>query len=526
MVYLLQHLLINSAKKFPDKDAVIFEGEKITYKDLDEVTNKLAAVLKSNGIKGGDRIGIYVNKSIPSVICILGILKAGGVYVPLDPNAPAARLAYIIQNCGIRCLLTSTKKAETLSHMFPERNPLEVIVLTDDITVPKASVSAKIVPWKDVIGYEHILSHDNSTIETDLAYILYTSGSTGLPKGVMISHLNSLTFVNWAYKTFGVHAEDRLSNHAPLHFDLSILDIFVAFKAGATLVIVPEIISMFPFRLSDWIEENQITIWYSVPSILSMLVLQGELHRYQFKNLRTILFAGEVFPVKYLRELMAMIPHTEYYNLYGPTETNVITYYKVKKIAPDQIKPIPIGKACANMGIFALMEDGELVSKLGQEGELFARGSCVAQGYWGDVEKTRKLFVINSKQPHYEERLYKTGDIVTLDEEGNYIYLGRRDHMIKSRGYRIELGEIETALYSHPDVKEAAAVAIPDEVIGNRIKAFVVSNNKNGTHSKELIKFCSDKIPHYMVPETIEFLKTLPKTSTGKVDKPSLVSRK
>jgi acyl-coenzyme A synthetase/AMP-(fatty) acid ligase len=341
----------------------------------------------------------------------------------------------------------------------------------------------------------------------------------------MISHLNSLTFVNWAFKTFNVTTEDRLSNHAPLHFDLSIFDIFVTFKAGATLFLVPDIISSFPIPLADWIKNNEISIWYSVPSILSMMVLNGELHRYQFSKLRAILFAGEVFPVKYLRELMDMIPHAEYYNLYGPTETNVITYYKVEKIPFDQIKPIPIGKPCANMEVFALMEDGKLVAQPGQEGELYARGSCVAQGYWGDIEKTNNSFVINHTQSHFWERMYKTGDIVTLDEEGNYIYLGRSDHMIKSRGYRIELGEIEVALYSHQEIKEAAVVAIPDDLIGNRIKAFVVLNNKKQVSAMELQRFCSDRIPKYMLPEIIEFRESLPKTSTGKIDKPTLVTQ-
>ncbi len=525
MIYLLQHLLLHSAVQHPKKDAVVCGDDKLTYRELDENTNKLAAVLRENGVKQGDRVGIYLNKSIASVVSIHGILKAGAVYVPLDPGAPPSRLAYIIENCGIQCLLTSTQKAPELTRAFAGGNPLQVVVLTDSPTELPELTAAKTIPWSSVIERKEASPGETSTIETDLAYILYTSGSTGVPKGVMISHLNSLTFVNWAHDTFRVHSEDRLSNHAPLHFDLSIFDIFVAFKAGATLVLVPDGLSTFPIRLADWIDKNRISIWYSVPSILSMLVLRGKLERYRYPSLRALLFAGEVFPVKYLRQLMALIPDTDFYNLYGPTETNVITYYKVPKIPPEQIKPIPIGRACANMEVFALSENGQLVTEPGQEGDLFARGSCVAKGYWGDAEKTDRCFVRNHTQPHFQDTMYKTGDLVSLDEEGNYTYVGRRDHMIKSRGYRIELGEIEAVLHSHPEVKEAAAVAIPDDMVGNRIKAFVVLDKTNAANSTDLQRFCSQRIPGYMVPELIEFRDSLPKTSTGKIDRPTLAEK-
>jgi amino acid adenylation domain-containing protein len=525
MIYLLQHLLINSAKRYPDKDAVVCSDERITYRGLDEVTNKLAVVLNGNGVKRGDRVGIYINKSIPSIISIHGILKAGATYVPLDPNAPPSRLAYIIQNCGIKCLLTSSKKIEKLYQMFPEENPLEVMVLTDDLANQKGKFSGKLIQWKEVLFYDESSLREIPTIETDLAYILYTSGSTGVPKGVMISHLNALTFVNWAYEAFSVNSEDRLSNHAPLHFDLSIFDIFVAFKAGATLGLVPEGISIFPIKMAEWIERNRISVWYSVPSALTMMVLQGKLDRYKFSNLHTIIFAGEVFPVKYLRQLMASITHAKYYNIYGPTETNVITCYQVPKIPPDQIKPVPIGRACANMEVFALTDDGKLVTRPSQEGELYARGSCVARGYWGDEEKTNKNFIVNPIQPHFNERIYNTGDLVTLDQEGNYLFLGRRDHMIKSRGYRIELGDIEANLYNHPEVNEAAVIAIADDLIGNKIKAYIVLNNNKKVSSIDLKRFCSERMPKYMVPEIIEFRESLPKTSTGKIDKPTLISQ-
>jgi amino acid adenylation domain-containing protein len=521
--YLLQHLLSNSADKYPNHAAVIYQDKSISYKEIDELTDKLAVTLINTGIKKGDRVGIYINKSIPSIVSIFGILKAGAVYVPLDPKAPLERLAYIIRNCGIECLLTSTARVDSVTKIFSNGNPLNTIIITDELFKSEKDYNLNILTWEKVVGIKNYQLNELIMTENDLAYIIYTSGSTGVPKGVMISHLNSLTFVRWVQTIFQIKPKDRLSNHAPLHFDLSILDIFGAFQAGATLVLVPEMISTFPRKLADWIEENKISLWYSVPSILTMMLLHGDLSRHKFENLRLVLFAGEVFPTKYLRDLMKKIPLPEYYNLYGPTETNVITYYKVNSIPPEQESSIPIGKSCANMEVFALTNEGKIITEPGNEGELYSRGSCVAQGYWGDPEKTTKNFVRNPLQKNYFENAYRTGDIVTLDGEGNYLYRGRKDHMIKSRGYRIEIGEIETALYSNSDIKEAAVIPIPDDVIGYRIKSFIVSHNGDELNFSELRMYLGKKLPQYMIPDEIEFCSSLPKTSTGKIDKTALL---
>ncbi len=522
MIYQLQHLLTNTAKKYPEKDAVVFGDDSITYGELDKLTNKLANALKENGVQRGDRVGIYVHKSIPSIINIYSILKAGATYVPLDPNAPNQRIAYIIDNCNIRCLLTSTTKAASLKGLLEEAKSLEVAILTDNSREFAEELPIKLIQWEEITSRMDDQLPENKGINTDLAYILYTSGSTGTPKGVMISHLNSLTFVNWVEATLDVSSEDRFSSHAPLHFDLSILDIYVSCKVGATLCLVPETMSMFPIRLAGWIAKNKISVWYSVPSILSMMVLHGKLEEQDFSDMRYLIFAGEVFPVKFLRQLMDFIPNAEYYNLYGPTETNVITYYKTPKLDPERTKPIPIGKCCENMEVFALDKEDNVITEVGVEGELVARGTMVAQGYWGDEEKTKKGFVNNHTQSHFSERIYRTGDLVILDESGDYIYVGRKDHMIKSRGYRIEIGDIEAAIYSHDGIKEAAVIPIPDDLIGNRIKAFIALREGVEMTAADLRIFCSEKLQKYMVPELVEFREELPKTSTGKIDKTTL----
>ncbi len=523
MSYLLQHLLSASAEKFPKNNAVIFGEESLSYRELETDTNKVAHYLISIGVKRGDRVGIYINKSIPSIVSIYGILKVGAVYVPLDPQSPPSRVSYIINNCNIKVVLTSSAKANTLIKLSGDAPYLSSILITDTKLIDFDETTLQVTPWSTIEKSKEVDLPKTNAIQNDLAYIIYTSGSTGNPKGVMISHLNSLTFVNWAFNTMGFTSKDVFSSHAPLHFDLSIFDIYVAAKSGAALVLVPETMSMFPPRLAQWIEKNKITVWYSVPSILSMMVTHGQLDKRDFSNLRMVVYAGEVFPVKYLRKLMAVVPDPEYYNLYGPTETNVITYYKTPQIPDNQTVPVPIGKQCENMEVFAVTKEGTIVTKPGEEGELMARGTCVAQGYWGDEEKTNKVFVKNPFELHFEDRMYKTGDLVTLDENGDYIFKGRIDHMIKSRGYRIEIGEIEAAIYGNEMIKEAAVIAIPDDLITNRIKAIVVLKEGVVMDAAGLRVYCAEKIPKYMVPESVEFRENLPKTSTGKVNKPQLL---
>jgi amino acid adenylation domain-containing protein len=527
MVYLLQHLLQEAAAYRPHKEAVRFQGQGLTYAQLDALTNQLAEALRAAGVRRGDRVGIYVHKSLSSIIGVFGILKAGGVYVPLDPAAPIKRLAYITCNCDVHVLLTSTEKSATLPTFLAEGAPLRTLVLMDDQAPgeDRFTEGVRIIPWADVCTYKAEARSADDAIATDIAYVLYTSGSTGQPKGVMIAHQTIFTFINWCAETFHMTEHDRVTSHAPLHFDLSTFDVYATIKAGGTVVLVPENLSIFPVRLTELLQNERITMTYLVPSILSLLVSYGELATHDLSELRTILFAGEVFPIKYLRQLAATLPHADYYNLYGPTETNVCTYYKVqpKDLVPERTAPVPIGVACANTEVFAVDARGGLVTEPGQEGELWVRGPCVAQGYWGNLQQTAQSFVRNPFHPHLNELVYRTGDIVTLDRDGmNWLYLGRRDHMIKSRGYRIELAEIEAAVYNHRDVKEVAVVAVPDDLLGNRLKAFVVPLEESGLTTKELQAHCGEHLPRYMVPESIEFCAALPKTSTGKIDRQRL----
>ena len=329
--YLAHHFLRDSATRFAERVAVEFKGQTLTYGALDEQSTRLSWLLHRVGVRRGDRVGIYLRKSLETVVSLFGILKAGAVYVPLDPNSPASRVAFIVANCAMRSLIGSRREVEALIAVFGDEGTPEAVVVLDggeEGSDPRWP-GVRMVRWSDLRAQDEPTSVISEGIETDLAYILYTSGSTGAPKGVMLTHRHAMTFVQWAGSTFAITSEDRLANHAPLHFDLSILDIFCAIRAGATVVLVPEGLSTFPIRLAEFIHQQAISVWYSVPSVLTLIVLHGQLQRFSFERLRTVLFAGEVFPVKYLRSLMQALPHAAFYNLYGPTETNVCTFYPV-----------------------------------------------------------------------------------------------------------------------------------------------------------------------------------------------------
>src|SRR5260370_13800391 len=252
----------------------------------------------------------------------------------------------------------------------------------------------------------------------------------------MVSDENGVTFVEGCDEEFQVRGEDRLSNHAPLHFDLSVFDVYNTLEAGATVYLITEDLAVFPTSLANFIVEQQITIWYSVPSALMLLLLHARLTQEKLKSIRTILFAGEVFPMKYLRQLAEMAPAAGLYDLYGPTQTNVCTYYKVERERLSTLEKLPIGIACANTDAFAVTDDGRRAAQ-GESGELYVRGPAVTYGYWADPEKTQKMCVPNRFEQNFDEKMYRTRDLVRMAEDGKFYFQDRRDRMIKSHGNRL-----------------------------------------------------------------------------------------
>lgn len=515
--YLLPQLLDAAADRFPEREALRFCDESLTYEELARRSSSLARLLVEQGVKRGDRVGCYLEKSLEAVVAIYGIMKAGAAYVPVDPLAPLSRVAFIIQDCGLRHLVSSETRSSQVRQLLDRQVALEsVIGLQSGESLPVRSIA-----WEEVHQAPPQPSVGLSATEMDLAYILYTSGSTGDPKGVMHTHRSALSFVQWAVDTFQLGHEDRLSNHAPYHFDLTILDLFASAAAGASTVIIGEDVARLPASLAALISEERLTVWYSVPFGLMQLLQRGRLESRDLSALRCVLFAGEPFPPKHLRQLMRLLPRAAFFNLYGPTETNVCTFYEVPTLALNDEQPLPIGQACTNTALLVVDGEDQEVAP-GEVGELLVQSPATMPGYWNRPEQTERAFFRRGERPPFQERFYRTGDLVQLGADGEHYFLGRKDRQVKVRGYRIELDEIEVALLAHGQVEEAAVYLLPDGDGNNRLEAAIVSRPGAPLSPSELSGHLARRLPSYAVPASIIILEQFPRTSTGKINRRAL----
>ncbi|WP_437580012.1 amino acid adenylation domain-containing protein [Sorangium sp. So ce887] len=515
-----------SAARAPDRVAVVdVDGAPLTFAALDDRAERVAAFLRSRGVRPGDRVALVLSKGAAALAVMLGALKAGAAYVPIDAGAPAERSRSILAGCGARALFAAPRNLEALVSAGPSALPETVVVVPPPGGGAVQGGSASrggaglAVPLRDVLAHERAPLDRGARRGADLACILYTSGSTGVPKGVMITHENAVSFVEWCSEAFSLTPEDRVSSHAPFHFDLSVFDIYVSLRHGAEVHLIAEEVGQDPRALARFIADRRLTVWYSAPSILALMAQLGNLGRVDASSLRIVLFAGEVFPVRHLRRLVELWPGPAYYNLYGPTETNVCTFARIPTPVPeDRTEPYPIGDPCSHCAALVLDVEGRPVEP-GACGLLYISGPSVFAGYWGAPEETAARFVERDGK-----RWFNTGDVVRLDPGSGYTYVERLDRMVKRRGYRIELGEVESGLYRHEQTREAAVVAVADPE-GVRIVAFLVSRTGARPTIIELKQLCAAVLPSYMSPDAFVFVDALPRTSTGKVDYRALARR-
>jgi amino acid adenylation domain-containing protein len=495
-----------SAARFPDRVAVVGpDGEALTYRELHARAARLAGFLRARGVAPGDRVALLLPKSIASLTVVFAALLARAVYVPIDWSGPPERNGTILRDSGATIVFGHPKPIAALSADDAARPGAVVIV--------GGAPAGEQVAWDDALAHAPLDEGAAGRAMDDVAYLLFTSGSTGVPKGVTLTHENASSFVDWCSDTFHPTADDRFSSHAPFQFDLSVLDIYLSVKHGATLYLVSEELGQNPKKLARFIQEQRLTVWYSAPSILGLLAELGGLEALPGNDLRLVLFAGEVFPVKRLRRLTELWPHPAYFNLYGPTETNVCTFAPVPLPVPaERTDPYPIGPACAHCDALVLDNDAREVAP-GDEGLLYIAGPSVFRAYWGRPDLTTARFVERDGR-----RWYNTGDVVRLDPEQGYVYLGRRDRMVKRRGYRIELDEIERGLSTADKVREVAVIAAVDADAGVKIAAFVAVHPGQRASVIEMKQIAARVLPSSMSPDLFVFLDALPRTPTDKVD--------
>jgi amino acid adenylation domain-containing protein len=498
----IDRLVTTWAERTPEQLAVDGPGEAVSYRDLDALANRFAHAFKAAGVAPGDRVGIHLPRSGRTVAAMLGASRAGAVYVPLDPSSPPPRMRSIVSDCGLRhVVIGPSLLANWLAASLCA--PVEHFFLAAEAPLPDLPAPARAHAWSEVLGQSATPLSPISADPDDLAYLLYTSGSTGTPKGVMISHRNALSFSEWAADVIALAPSDRVASVAPFHFDLSVFDLWATLARGATMVVVDEATVLSGPRMLDRIASKAITVWYSVPSALILMLDHGGLVEKGAPSLRVVFFAGEVFPIKHLRRTMAVLPQAQFFNLFGPTETNVCLAYRVPAIPALDAQAIPIGRPSCGDQIVILDEQGRSVPD-GEIGELFVDGPTVMLGYWGGGQRAP------AKRP------YPTGDFVARRPDGEVMYHGRRDHMVKVRGFRIELAEVEAALTHHPAIREAIAFAAD-----GRLWAAVEPSDEN-LSVLAIKRHCAERLPPYMIPSDVRLLGEMPRTSSGKIDRVGL----
>jgi amino acid adenylation domain-containing protein len=509
-------MIDQGAARHPEAPALHCDGTTLTYEQLFRRANGMARVLLETGLKPHDRVAVLLGKGLDVPVAFYGVLAAGGALVPIDPKSPVEQVVRILRATGATRLVSEPAKrkaARGALAAYPELK--HVIGLEADDDLPAESV-----PWSTVSDEASDRPPTVSVIDVDPSYILHTSGSTGVPKLILHTHRSAMSFVDWAAAEYSLKAEDRLSNHSSHHTCFATFDFYAAARAGATTVILTPAVLMMPGSLAALLEQERVSVWYSVPTALVQLSLRGDLEARDLSSIRWVLFAGETFPEKHLRRIMRQLPRARFSHVYGSTEVNVCASYHLPESGEFEV-PLPIGTACSTSRTVIVDDQLRTVSD-GGVGELLVQGSTVMSGYWGEPERNREALIRRPSAGGSDEVWFRTGDQVQTLEDGNLAFVARADLQVKVRGYRVELEEVETALVSLDPVIEAAAFAVPDGEGSSAIRAAVVVDTEDDSMQQNILAGLKKILPLHSVPAEITLLGSLPRTPTGKVDRNSL----
>ncbi|ACM21294.1 acyl-CoA synthetase, AMP-forming [Geotalea daltonii FRC-32] len=518
---LVHEFLINSAALRPDKAALVCGQQRLAYKELDILSDRLAVTLVEMGITRQDRVIIFLENSLESVIAMFAILKAGGVFIMLNPDMKANKLSFILKDSEAKGLIGHTGKFAVINDAMMDTNTLENIIWCEDGDTDLHLMERSTRPDMETILWSGIMNNHGSVptdklprcIDVDLATIIYTSGSTGEPKGVVSTHYNMVAAAASITSYLKNREDDIILNTLPLSFDYGLYQVVMAALFGGTVVLEKSF--TYPYAVIERLVQEKVTGFPIVPTMVAILLQLESLGKYDFSSLRYMTNTAAALPVSYIEKLQAFFPHVTIFSMYGLTECKRVAY-----LPPEELKrkPSSVGIAIPNEEVFIVGADGNRVGPK-EVGELVVRGSNVMQGYWKRPEETAKTF----KPGRYRgETLLYTGDLFTMDEEGFLYFVARKDDLIKTRGERVSPKEIENCLCSLPGIVEAAVIGVPDEILGQAIKAFLVTGKEARLTQDDVLKHCSKNLESFMVPKYLEFHEILPKSASGKIDKKKL----
>lgn len=496
----LIELFEESVRNYPEKVAVIDKERQATFSDLQKKSLQLASTLIALGIGQNKPVGVFLDKSIESVYADLGILYAGDFYMNLDIKTPAERIRNIIQLVDPAVIISTTRQIKSIEGIIPET--VKVVFL--DEADESAEVDAKA-----------IIGRLSTIIDTDPSCIINTSGSTGTPKGVVLNHKSFFDFIEWALETFHFGDDLVMGSLSPIVFDIYSFELCMLMTKASTLVVLPAHLAAFPAKILEVLEQHKVNFLFWVPTIMVNIANMDLLSTFKLESLRTVWFAGEVFPTKQYNYWHHHLPQTTFANLYGPIEITLdCTYYIINKEIPDE-EPLPIGYPCHNTDILVLDDEDRLVKEANVEGELCVRGTSLAMGYYNNPEKTAAAFVQNPLNKAYPEVIYRTGDIVCYNDEGLIMFKGRKDNIVKHQGYRTDLGEIEHVIINTLKlVKNGCIVYNQAE---KQITLFYEAEQE--VPVTEFRMSISKVLPKYMIPTAYHRLEQLQRNANGKIDR-------
>ena len=514
---LVNQFLSNSVDLYPEKEALICPEGRFLYKILGDKVLDFSNLLLNLNVNKSDRVLIFLENSLESVVSIFGILEIGGVFVVINPQMKSKKMEYIINDCGTKILITDRNHLEQIRDVLGNCSSLEYILLIDAEDEEIISIKDRkitVIPFYTKKLSERV-NQTPSIVDTDLASIIYTSGSTGFPKGVTLSHKNMSSAADSIITYLENTPDDIIFNVLPLSFDYGLYQVLMAFKFGGTAVLEKSFV--FPHHVLMRMKEEKATGFPIVPAIANILLRLKNLKKYKLSTLRYITNTAQKLPKKTIFGLMEAFPHVRIYSMYGLTECKRVTYLPPEKLKD---KPESVGKAMPNTEAFIVDEQGNRITKPGVVGELVVQGPNVMVGYWNNPEETDKVIRPGA---NLGDRWLYSGDLFTMDEDGDLYFFGRKDDMIKTAGEKVSPKEIENVLYDIEDVLEAAVIGVPDDILGQAIKAIVALRKGSKLTEKEIVLYCSKHLENFMIPKVVEIRKELPKTSTGKISKKDLM---